>query len=187
MLPDTIIRECSQFLSETNGTPLIRTLPIVGEGFRKVKLRKRNRYTEQSEVFFDKAFSDRQVELRLRSMIAHSIPPVDIADELELFYVFPINGYKILYNKNVNDYREYASTLAPIIATSVAEELLTQLFEYTYEDDDINDAILAGAEILIYNISYYYAVRASLYGGYDDLVSNEELTNTHLRVTIQGN
>ena len=171
MLPSSILKECNQFLDESNQRPLLRALPKAGDGFRKVKVRKKNKYNDPLEQYFDKAFFDKYKELRLRSMIVQTVTPTEIPEDKEMFYVFPINDYKILYNKNVTDYKTYAQSLRPVLDVQGAESLLTDIFEYTYESQSLVQAIESGAELLIYNIPYYYAIRASLYKDYNDALN----------------
>lgn len=172
MLPSSILKECNQFLTESNTKPLLRALPKIGDGFRKVKVRKKSRYNNPLEHYFDIAFFTKYKEIRLRSMIVQTTIPAEIQADQELFYVFPINDYKILYNPQVNDYVAYATSLRPIIETlHSAESLLVDLFEHTYESQGLEQAIDSGAEILIYNIPYYYAIRSSLYNDYKDVLT----------------
>ncbi len=173
MLPSSILKECNQFLTESNKRPLLRALSKVGDGFRKVKVRKKHKYTNPLEQYFDDAFLPQYREIRLRSMIVQTIITPDLSNDRELFYVFPIDGYKILYNRQVNNYINYAASLRPVIENvDSPESLLIHLFENTYESRDLTQAIDSGAELLIYNIPYYYAVRTSLYENYNDVLTN---------------
>lgn len=173
MLPSSILKECGQFLTESNAKPLLRALPKNGDGFRKVKIRKKNKYNNPLEHYFDIAFLNKYREIRLRSMIVQTAVPVETPEEQELFYVFPIDDYKILYNRQVNNYVAYAASLRPIIETlDSAESLLVHLFEHTYESQSLEQAIDSGAEILIYDIPYYYAIRSSLYKDYNDVLTD---------------
>lgn len=172
MLPSSILKECNQFLEESNQRPILRALSKNGDGFRKVKIRKKNKYDDPLEHYFDNAFVNKYKDVRLRSMIVHTTNSLDVAEEQELFYVFPIDDYKILYNKQVNNYAVYAASLRPLLEElDSAELLLTHLFEHTYESQNLVEAIDSGAEILIYNIPYYYAIRKSLYRDYNDVLT----------------
>lgn len=169
MLPDTVLRQCSQFLKESNNSPLLRALPVHGEGFRKIKLRKKNKYSNPVEKYFDIAFKSNYKDLRLRSMIVRGIPPTVLENKTELFYVFPINGYRILYNRQIEDYTSYANAIAPLMTDG---DLISDVVEYTYEHNNLHEAIASGAEILIYDIPYYYAIRCSLAENYESLVTD---------------
>ena len=172
MLPNTILKECKQFLDESKCRPLLRALPTNGEGFRRIKVRKKSKYLHPLEKHFDTAFQNKYKEIRLRSMIVQTTPLTWMVAEHEPFYVFPIDGYKILYNKQVTDYTQYAAYLHGIIdSTKDYESLLSQLFEYAYETSSLPQAIDSGAEILIYDIPYYYAIRASLVENYSNFVT----------------
>lgn len=174
MLPNTILKECKQFLTESKDKPLIKSLPTSGEGFRKIKIRKKNRYVHPFEQYFDKAFNEKYKEIRLRSMIVQTDPTFRTCPQgSELFYVFPTNGYKILYNQYINDYSSYANTLHKLLTESTTVEgLMSQLFQVTYESNNISEAIDSGAELLIYDIQYYYAIRMSLIDDYTKFVTH---------------
>lgn len=172
MLPSSILKECNQFLAESNSKPLLRALPKIGDGFRKVKVRKKNKYNDPLEQYFDIAFLNKYREIRLRSMIVQTTAPNLTTEDKELFYVFPINEYKILYNRQIDSYAAYAASLRPVVENlDSAESLLVHLFEHTYESHSLEEAIDAKAEILIYNIPYYYAIRSSLYQDYNDVLT----------------
>lgn len=173
MLPKTILKECKQFLEESEDKPLVRPLPMSGEGFRKIKVRKKNRYVHPFEQYFDKAFNEKYKEIRLRSMIVQTDSAARSCPEgSELFFVFPIDGYKILYNQYINDYATYADTLQKLLSESTTVEgLISQVFQFTYESNDLSKAIDSGAELLIYDIPYYYAIRASLVENYSEFVT----------------
>lgn len=173
MLPNSILKECSQFLSQANGNPLYRALPRQGDGFRKVKMRKKNKYSHRFEKFFDKAFDAHYKDFRLRSMVAKTSYPETIESDREVFYIFPIDGYKVLYNDQINDYTSYIESFEPLIDhEEAAEKVLSPLFEYAYTAGNIQDAAKSGADILVYGIPYYYAIRESLIVNYNDFVSH---------------
>lgn len=172
MPPSSILKECSEFLDRSGGRPLYRLLPTEGEGFRKVKIRKKNRHEHSFERYFDMAFGHRYKDLRLRSMIAQSREPESNNPSLEAFYVFPTNGFRILYNQQIDDYNSYIKTLEGILHnTGSMEQLLKNLFEYAYVEGDIVDAMKSGSDILIYDIPYYYAVRKSLIHDYHNFIN----------------
>lgn len=172
MPPSSILKDCSEFLSKAGNNPLYKLLPTGGEGFRKIKIRKKNRHEHSFERYFDMAFGHQYKDLRLRSMIAQSKTPDNNNPLLEPFYVFPINGFRILYNQQIEDYNSYIKTLEGILQnTGSMEQLLKNLFEYAYVEGEIVDAIKSGSDILIYDIPYYYAVRKSLIRSYDNFIS----------------
>lgn len=172
MPPSSIIKECSEFLESSNGRPIFRMLPTAGEGFRKIKIRKKTRHNKEFERYFDMAFREQYKDLRLRSMIAQTKPLTSVSSGMEEFYIFPPNGFQVMFNKQVESYVEYIDSLQDVIASSNnAEELLRSLFRYTYTNGDIGDAIAHGSDILIYDIPYYYAVRKSLFPDYSSFIT----------------
>lgn len=172
MPPSSILKDCSEFLSKAGNSPLYKLLPTSGEGFRKIKIRKKNRHEHSFERYFDMAFGHQYKDLRLRSMIAQSKEPDNKNPLLEPFYVFPTNGFKILYNQQIDDYASYIKNLEGILHnTGSMEQLLKSLFEYAYVEGDILEAVKSGSDILVYDIPYYYAVRKSLVQSYDNFIS----------------
>lgn len=171
MPPSSIIANCRQFLSESNGQPLYKMLPTNGEGFRRVKIRRKARHSHLLEKYFDMAFREEYPDLRLRSMVAHTRIPTDVSSPYEeLFYVFPTDGYKVLFNRNLNDYETYLDSLNPLISSS--ETLVKDVIEYSFEKSlHIHEAIEIGGDVLVYNIQNYYAIRASLIADYNNFVT----------------
>ncbi len=172
MPPSSIIKECSEFLESSNGRPIFRMLPSSGEGFRKIKIRKKTKHTKEFERYFDMAFREQYKDLRLRSMIAQTKPHADVTVGMEEFYIFPPNGFQVIFNKQIESYAEYIDSLQEVIQTSNnAEELLRSLFRYTYTKGNISEAISCGSDVLIYDMSYYYAVRKSLFPDYSSFIT----------------
>lgn len=172
MPPSSIIKDCSQFLKDAGKLPLYKTLPSAGEGFRRVKIRKKSKHDHLFERYFDMAFGNEYKDLRLRSMIAQTTEPVVESADMEVFYVFPTDGYRILYNTQVQDYAEYIATLSETIQhTTSVEELLKHLFKYAYQHGTAREAAQSGSDILVYDIPYYYAVRKSLITNYNDFIT----------------
>lgn len=172
MPPSSIIKECSTFLKDAGASPLYKMLPSVGEGFRRVKIRKKSKHEHLFERYFDMAFGSEYKDLRLRSMIAQTNEPIVESNGMEVFYVFPIDGYRILYNKQIPDYAQYIEALSETIHnTNSVEELLTHLFQYAYQHGTAKEAAESGTDVLVYDIPYYYAVRKSLITNYNDFIT----------------
>ena len=172
--------ECSQFLREAASLPLLKALPTSNVGFRRVKVRQRKGRDNVAEVF-DRAFSERCTNLRQRSVFAYPTPPL-ITENTELYYIFPINGYKCLYSKEVTNsgyaYSEVIDTLFEQFSdTDTAVEIVTDLLKYTYTTENLHAGMASGSEIILYGIPYYYAVRAAAITGYNTLVSSTILTH----------
>lgn len=171
MLP-TIASECSEFLMESCGRPLVKNLPVAKAGFCKVKVRHQRLANEFVESF-NSAFAASHSKLLQRAVIARgvkaSIPPTSTS--VEPFYIFPINGFRYMYNPvaSTTDYNEtYARLLGSVGAA--ASEILKDLLKYDYVFDNLVEGIDAGSEIIIYGIPHYFALRKSLVGDYDQFV-----------------
>lgn len=97
-------------------------------------------------------------------MVAQTATPSIIAPGDEIFYVFPPNGFRVLYNTQIDDYFDYINTLDNIIADSpdVNEDIVKDVIGDAYTETDLTNAFKNGSDVLIYNISYYYAIRESL-------------------------
>lgn len=173
MPPSTIIKECSRFLSQSDNNPLFKLLPSHGEGFRKIKMRKKRTHEHEIEKYFDMAFMEEYKDLRLRSMIAHTKEPSVITEGKEPFYIFPIDGFKILVNPVVDDYNNYIFSLERALrsANVDSQSILNDLFSNGYIQSDIKSAATHKSDVFIYGISHYYAIRKSLIDSYDIFIS----------------
>lgn len=173
MLP-TIEKECSQFLRESIGHPLLKNLPKNNDGFRKVKVRKK-KHTETLTSVFNDAFKDDHSQLLQRSIFAHGtesfIPSED--DLTEPFYIFPINGFRYMYAENVlsttEDYKKTLDFLMESLGDS-AIETFQEVLKYQYRHDKLYEALTGNSEIIIYDIPYYYAIRYSLIEKYSNFL-----------------
>jgi hypothetical protein len=123
---------------------------------------------------FNEAFSQ-VYNLRQRAVITHASPI--IGDQQEPFYVFPINGYKFLYSKEVkdsaSDYNHVIDTVFERFASmDHAAEIVTDVVKASYTDTNLLEGLRAGAEIILYNIPYFYAVKQSVYPDYKTLLTH---------------
>lgn len=167
MLP-TIINECSQFLVESGGLPLLKNLPKNKNGFIKVKVRHQKANCPFIKVFND-AFADERTNLLQRSIIAHGENGFQSNNaELEPFYVFPIDGYRYMYNPTAStrDYIESFNSLMEKLG-DMGGDILKDVLKRDYEFDNLQRGISSGSEIIIYGIPYYYALRKSLVDDYE--------------------
>jgi hypothetical protein len=170
----TLRTECSQFIRESAGLPLYRALPSTNNDFHRVKVRAQKRTDNVSEAF-NTAFKSQFYNLRQRAIFAYSSPQL-VTESTDQFYVFPIDGYKFLYSKEVTnsnaDYKQVVDTLfEKVDDISNATEIITDLLKFTYTNQNLYEGIMAESEIILYGIPYYYAVRMSASSGYSKLVS----------------
>ncbi len=165
---------CSDFINETKFLPLVKSLPITYSNVQKVKARKQKRTDIVSDVF-NKAFETTTFDLRQRAIIAYpTYPP--ILEGTEHFYVFPINGYKFMYSKQVtnstSNYKQMIDVLFEQFSNNFqALEIITDLLKFTYTSEQLLEGMRANSEIIIYGIPYYYAVRVSAFPDYSDLIT----------------
>lgn len=175
MLP-TIQNECSQFIRESIGHPLIKNLPAnSSEGFRKVKVR-RKKVSEKLTDIFNETFKDDHSQILQRAVFAHGedgFVPEPINSDMEPFYIFPIDGYRFMYSDNVQSTtRDYRKTLDLLMETfgDNGIETFQEVLKYHYRHDKLYEALTGSAEIIVYDIPYYYAIRCSLIPKYSEFL-----------------
>lgn len=172
----TILTDCSQFIEQSAGLPLLKTLPEAYADFQKVKIRLQKKRDTVTEAF-DKAFGNQFLNLRQRAVFAYGSPQ-PLAERTDSFYVFPINGYSYLYSREVTnssaDYKRVIDTLfEQFDDTSKATEIVTDLLKYTYCTSNLSEGISANAEIILYGIPFYYAVRTEIVPSYAKLLASQ--------------
>jgi hypothetical protein len=170
MIFPTIKLECSQFIKESNGIPIFKNLPKNKEAFVKIKARHRKTQDEQFRNAFDGAFKEQKSNLLSRAVFCNAKDKP--TDNEERFYVFPINGYKFLYNKNDKNtsktYQNALTEIIDIVAQNEAINLLTTILESDYISESLTDAIQNDREIIFYNIAYFYAIKVELFPTLED-------------------
>ena len=172
MIP-TIQNECSIFLNHSNGIPLLRNFSVKRDGFIRVKVRKPKKRTQLDNVF-DEAFNYNNLKQRCIISYTESSIPND-GKECEPFYIFPIDGFKVMFSEMVRDHSQYNSTLELLqskLGKAKSENIISDLLKYTYKTQDLSLALSYNCEIIIYNIPYFYAVKKSLIEDYADFIQN---------------
>lgn len=149
---------------------MLKNLPSSGEGFRKVKVRKRKNLKNEIVDVFNETFNDHS-ELMQRSVFAQSMSVFQPSYEqdLEPFYIFPIDGYKFLYAEGVgNTTQTYKTTLDTLIENYGTKGIKTfqEVLKYQYSFENLVEGLASSTEIIIYDIPYYYAIRYSLVENY---------------------
>jgi len=167
--------KCSQFLSEAGDFPLIKQLPQTYMDLQKVKVRKRKKkHSNKFTNTFNVAFKDQINNLRERAIFANS---AEVNTGLvESFYIFPVDGYKYLFSKEVKNSTKcynavFESILDQLGDEQPSEDIFTELLKFNYVSEDLTDGIEAGAEIIIHSIPYYYALRESTVDAYTNLLT----------------
>jgi hypothetical protein len=161
---------CLQFIIESQGYPLLKNLPITYGDFQKIKVRHRN---EELNELYTEAFDVR--DLRRRAIFANGLTSFEpVYEELEPFYIFPINGFKFLYSKEVEnssqEYKQVFDVMYENFGSEKGNEIIIDLLKFTYSSDKLHEGISNGSEIIIFNIPFYYAIRANTIISYLALV-----------------
>lgn len=168
--------QCSQFLEESGGLPMLKSLPEIYEDFQKVKVRKR-KHTNTFSNMFNGAFKDEINSLRERSIFANGLATFEhnTVENTEPFYVFPTNGYKFLYSKEVENstesYKQVLESILNQLGEKSGKDVFADLLRFTYISENLPAGIESGAEIIIYGIPFYYAIRESCIDSYDELLT----------------
>lgn len=162
MIP-TLREECFEFLNESNGNYLVKNLPKKYQGFARVKVRL-GRTKNQFEENFNQAFESRKKRLHQSGIFAYpDITWLEPQSEAEPFYIFPINGYQLIFNPVVknskNDY-DFVDDM------HISQQIITDQLQISYQSGTLLEAMEHKCEIIIYGIPYYYAIRATLIDDY---------------------
>lgn len=156
--------EITHFLEDSKGLPLFKSLPRSYSNIHKVKVRLKKQHNSISETF-NLAFDDKLKNLHQRAIFANSVPSIPIAEDLENFYIFPINGYKFLYNSEIKnsteEFKKSFNILQEQFDLPTTHGLISDLLQYTYSSDNLFEGISSESEIIFYNVPYYYAIKCS--------------------------
>jgi len=167
--------QCSCFIEESNGLPIFKALPDGYSDVQKVKARRRNMRTSFADTF-NEAFAEHISSLCQRAVYAYGLNVVEEADEnLDPFYIFPIDGYRYLYSTEVerssDDYKQVFEMMFDQFGADKGKEVITDLIKFSYNSTNLAEGIERGSEIIFYNIPYYYAVRVDSVPNYNDLLT----------------
>ena len=165
-----LIDECSRFLDESQGIPLYKTLPISTQDVNRIKVRHKKNNNKLSEAFTE-AF---KTNVREKSIFTSAKKPSIIEEDKELFYVFPTNNYKCLYSTEIhNSQTEYKVVCEALFEHYTDEQeavsIISEMLKISYTNQNLCEGLYKEAEIMIYGIPAYYAVRESSIA-YDDLM-----------------
>lgn len=169
---------CKQFFQESCGQPLFKNLSNEYGDFHKIKVRKRKGEAGEFTQTFNEAFETQHPGLRQRAIFANGIQSFQpaLTEDSETFYVFPIDGYKFMYSREVmnsgHEYKQVFETLFEQFGEEKGNDVLTDLLRFTYTSKALNEGIESGSEIIIYGIPYFYAMRTSAINEYSELLSN---------------
>lgn len=168
-----IAKECSSFLREAQSLPVFKQLPSSYTDIQKVKVRKHRNQTKFSQTF-NEAFMDDVRDLRQRAVFTNS-NQLEHTIDADLFYVFPKDGYNFMYCTEVkhstNDYKQVFDSLFEQFENEKAEQMIHDLLKFAYTREHLLEGIKTGAEVIFYNIPYYYAARVDVFE-YNTLLSD---------------
>lgn len=172
---NTLTAYCSEFMTECGGYPLIRTLPTNGEMFRRVKVRHKS-IKDPIAIKFNDAFEEIYRNVSGRSIFCNGTHMDVTEDDDEQFYVFPVDGFKFLYNPSVEYYKEYKSmyaSLKKVMPEQDCSRLLVDIIRYSYveSEETLKSALLSQKEVIVYNVPCYYAVSVARFPVYTTLLS----------------
>ena len=166
--------ECSRFISESKELAIYKALPTTYSDIHKVKVRFKKK-ADLVSAAFNHAFLHETHKISQRAVFAQSILYDNTSTDLDMFYIFPINNYKFLYSKEVtnssSDYKQVVDTIFESFDdVEHATEIITDLLKFSYSSTNLREGITAGSEIIFYGIPYYYAVRASVFPNYTQII-----------------
>lgn len=166
---------CSQFFEESGGSPLLKNLPETYGNFHKVKVRKRKGVDVFNDTF-NEAFDAEHPGLRQRAIFANGeLSFVEEGEELEPFFIFPIDEYKFMYSLEVEnssrDYKQVFDSLFEEFGARKGNQVICDLLAFTYRQENLAEGIEQGSELILYNIPYYYAIRTSIVDDYGELLT----------------
>lgn len=174
MIP-TITENCSDFLRQSQGKPLLKNLSVNSDGFKRIKVRKQ-KIKNDLDGIYNSAF-DYHTYLKQRCVISYTLESLPNSSEnKEPFYIFPINGYKFLFSKNVNNSNETYYNMLKLLENKIgidrSQNVMEDVLKYNYEDTNLYEALVNDCEIIIFGIPYFYAVKKSIVNNYRELIYN---------------
>ena len=157
-----IKQECSQFIEESCGSPLLKSLPNTYQNFQKVKVRHKKQKTVIGESF-NNAFD---VQFHKRAIFANGEKSFHLNENDDKFYIFPKDGYRYLYSTEVEnsnlDYQLVFDSLCENFNAQKTIDIVTDMLRYNYIDNNLKEGISNGSEIILFDIPFYYAIRADI-------------------------
>ena len=164
---------CKQFLDESKGIPLLKALSWTYGDFSKVKVRHRKEKKGTFTEAFNAAFTIPNI--RQRAIFAQG-GNVTTGDDEEAYFIFPKDGYQFVYSKEVQDSgEEYREVFESLLNKFEQEQqkaigITTDLLRYNYTDENLAEGLSCQAEIIVYNVPFFYAVSPSAVD-YDNLLT----------------
>jgi len=165
--------ECSRFVEESQGLPLYKNLPVAYSDIHRVKMRKR-RHNGSGTIPAEVLDKTRKNLLR-QGLFAYGAP-IAANEDVEPFYVFPVNGYQFMFCPEIRRLSEDCHVILSAISGAMNDkqgtDLMQDVIDFSYQRHDLIEGIRSGAEIIFYSIPNYYAFRVSAFNNYKDLLSS---------------
>jgi len=172
---DPIQERCMRFIELSEGQPLLKNLPVSYDDVCRVKIRQK-KPRKVFEHTLNGAFQQEHALLAQRSIFSNG-ESTFIAESagVEPFFIFPTNGFKFMYSREVEnssaDYKIVFEKVFEEFGEDEGEKILTDILRFSYTNKHLAEGIRSGAEVIIYNIPYYYAVRVGATNSYSDLLN----------------
>jgi len=168
--------ECSSFFTMANNHPLYKNLPLTCGNFSKVKVRLKKKLSPQPITgVINTAFKDQYARFRERAVFTQSDKNiVTLSEDQALYYVFPVNGFKFLYNPTIQNTEHQYTVLLKYLSAQYNNEAQAidttiDVMSYTYTNSLLHEGMEHHAEIILFNMSHYYCVKATI--NYDEVRS----------------
>lgn len=156
-----ITNHCSDFLNEV-ALPIFKNLPNRTNSFEKVKVR--HKPTDFIGECFNEAFADKGANIYNRGVFACTGYTINSDG---CYYVFPVNGYRFLYSKEITNIHEHVISVLTQINEHESKSLVRDLLRLSYIHENLISGIQAECEIVFYNIPFFYAIRKSEVTNYE--------------------
>jgi hypothetical protein len=160
-LLNTISTQCRDFIAETK-FPMYRSYDYDVD-VKKVRVRTRKRDNSVFNTLFNGGFDKIYGGIRQRSIFTSGEQPGDNG-----YYVFPINGYQFMYNdtvgNSVSDLEPMFQSIRAKLGENASSVVIEEFLRFSYQTTNINEGVRKGVEIIIYNIPFFYVVRADSIG-----------------------
>lgn len=160
-----ISNHCSEFLSSGIQMPLIKTMKQREKLIERVKVRHKHTNDFVSLCFND-AFDIKDSNLYSRTVFVNG----ENASE-DHFYVFPVNGFKFLYCKEVTSLTNHCIFLNETMSSfDQKHDIIVDMLKFSYHTTNLEEAIATDCEIIIHNIPFFYAVKNTM--SYKDVLKS---------------
>lgn len=172
MIFPTIQTQCSDFLRMSNRIPMKKCLPRSKEGFAKVKVR--HKRDTNFITALNENFKDRDPILGNRCVYAGGHWQT-CDNNSEQYFIFPPNGFKFIYIENDSfSTRNFSDNFNLIydFSDDLSRLILKNVLQESVGCGTLEEGLSSNSEVLIYNVSYYYAVKCSLVEDYKFMFYN---------------